>query len=698
MADTDAALKTQMFMSESARQNAMDLSTRISAGFQAASEAVRFESQVSQAMVGAAANFKQIQVDEWYKQEQVAMEARRINLAEKQAIALNEHRKAQLEAQNKRADSILEQQLERKKYQEEGEQYKTFDGEVRAEGRKSTADLDVINSQIEINKMRESELSKKLSDVSSISVANMPLAEKQAEIAKIKAELDIVRRNKITATEASIPLIQRAGKFSALSERVQRRSGSLESLREEFDTLRGINPQSNPNSKSYDPVSAAFPDMDKETGEYKEAPKANTNISTDKTSSFRFFETPETAPKAIERTVDDMYAVWNEKNYSPQLGRAVYEDLPEAAKIKFNQDAITLRIRDLAGMAQSGASVTESRRKKHQLYSDALNDGFQEEMDYMVPLIRQEAKKMYNQAENKPSTYSPNPDEVGNEYYVKAAQKIVGVNQPEGTPKPTDPLPLPGAAANPLADLGVDGDAPVDASAANRYIKLLGGATMESAASGNDEWIERKAIGLETYDKNLKQYQGRSEREYAVELNKLTDADLSLLSSIDLDSYSNVSGMGSQAPTLYKKETRRNVITNIIKSGKAAEILAEYSTRKSLSVEDIRLLGDARRELNIDYLQYDAKEAISNKEWDRAKSTAINKIEIAISKDDMNLPYFKNLIKGYNEGIEGYSDSDFKYILKEYIGVNPDAKVKIAGRNYTNLDLYKITMKEMFAE
>ena len=145
MADTDSALKTQMYMSESSRQNAMDLTNRISQGFQAASEAVKFESQVSQAMVKSAADFKQLQVDEWYKKEQVAMEARRINLAEKTAIARINNEKARIDAQNSRADSVLKRQQAADTEKQENERYKVVAAEVDSTIQGLKAKSDNIN-------------------------------------------------------------------------------------------------------------------------------------------------------------------------------------------------------------------------------------------------------------------------------------------------------------------------------------------------------------------------------------------------------------------------------------------------------------------------------------------------------------------------------------------------------------------------
>ena len=562
MADTDSALKTQMFMSESQRQNAMDLTNRISQGFQAAGEAVKFESQVSQAMVQSASNFKQLQVDEWYKKEQVAMEARRINLAEKQAIISNQNAKARIDVDNKRADALIETNKAREANRLKTEEYGKLEGEISAAAVPFETDLKVKEAQINISEAEKTKLKADRDKIAKTSVASMPLAQREARIKEIDLRIDQENEN-ISKITAGLPdIISSMGPLKSALQLAQSKSVPI-------DTIRGMIVKKEDNK--YIPSVSSI--IENETKEFRVVPET-------------IKETPK--PVVYETTFNDVNEYFNEDDYDPSIGRAIFNRIPEAKR----QDAV-IKIKEeraltLANLAFDQAKPSENITKRLQKQSDILGDNFVNTVNMKIGSVFNGARKLAYEREVKRTGKDVDFASFGKENieeqdYMMAAKSAVGLNQPvaEGENKPTPPgvsstegfkkgssdldAALSGKPTTPTPDAP-----PKDPM--KRYFEMFGVDKTESILAGNNEERTQQAHAYKMYEDGVSSYSNETsypENKLAEMLMKVDTATLGVKTSF-------AGGYETSS-----KEDKINRIKELLKDRtRAVKVLAEYDTRK----------------------------------------------------------------------------------------------------------------------
>ena len=576
MADTDSALKTQMYMSESSRQNAMDLTNRISQGFQAASEAVKFESQVSQAMVKSAADFKQLQVDEWYKKEQVAMEARRINLAEKTAIARINNEKARIDAQNSRADSVLKRQQAADTEKQENERYKVVAAEVDSTIQGLKAKSDNINIE-----------AKKISGEIANLDAQGQLLEPQVLAGEVSVEyaekygLEL-QKNKQKLGETTMSLYDRQARLNNVIAEVSSigpltigKARPVESLMSSLEQAR---------IKMLD-------EEQQETAQFL----ANSGISIDQSSLNEVFKKepivpakPLVIPKEFgQRDLEFWTDPSNNKFDKAFVQRTIIPKISEDKIKSFGESVNSIKT------FTSDALLTTSPDRWDDMLKDmpsiskidrwnSINPNASESEKIMGSkfLVKQRAQSIYDKA--KDLYFESNPTEDRNtttptfdalKPYIERAKPLIGDNG-NITPAsaPTTPAP-PGSTLAPKVNLGTPEER-------NKRVKiyeemLFGNEKelLQSTISGDLPKLKKAASTLDTFNQNLASARKLTKQQLALELSKIPFED------IDFDKY-----VSKGIMEFFKEDARKpKRILNLVESNpeRAYEIIARYNTKAS---------------------------------------------------------------------------------------------------------------------
>ena len=576
MADTDSALKTQMYISESSRQNAMDLTNRISQGFQAASEAVKFESQVSQAMVKSASDYKQIQIDEWYKKEQVAMEARRINLAEKTAIARVNNEKARIDAQNSRADSVLKRQQAADKEKQETERYKVVAAEVDSTIQGLKAKSDNINIE-----------TKKISGEIANLDAQGQLLEPQVLAGEVSVEyaekygLEL-QKNKQKLGETTMSLYDRQARLNNVIAEVSSigpltigKARPVESLMSSLEQAR---------IKMLD-------EEQQETAQFL----ANSGISIDQSSLNEVFKKepivpakPLVIPKEFgQRDLEFWTDPSNNKFDKAFVQRTIIPKISEDKIKSFGESVNSIKT------FTSDALLTTSPDRWDDMLKDmpsiskidrwnSINPNASESEKIMGSkfLVKQRAQSIYDKA--KDLYFESNPTEDRNtttptfdalKPYIERAKPLIGDNG-NITPAsaPTTPAP-PGSTLAPKVNLGTPEER-------NKRVKiyeemLFGNEEelLQSTISGDLPKLKKAASTLDTFNQNLASARKLTKQQLALELSKIPFED------IDFDKY-----VSKGIMEFFKEDARKpKRILNLVESNpeRAYEIIARYNTKAS---------------------------------------------------------------------------------------------------------------------
>ena len=133
MSAADSSLKAAMYIGESQQRAATNFATSISGMFSAISEGQKFAGDVNRSMVQSALNYKQVEMEEYFKNESLKMDARKLALAEQET-------KIKIGQENRRIDIAEKEVTNREKIlaeherdKAESEAYKGITGEIDAE-------------------------------------------------------------------------------------------------------------------------------------------------------------------------------------------------------------------------------------------------------------------------------------------------------------------------------------------------------------------------------------------------------------------------------------------------------------------------------------------------------------------------------------------------------------------------------------
>jgi hypothetical protein len=238
MAATDSTLKTQMYLGESQRQNALDFSKQISGMFSAISEGQKFAGDVNRSMVQSAFNYKRVEMEEYYKNESLKMDARKLALAEQET-------KIKIGQENRRIDIAERDTASREKYytaiaeeKKKSEEYKVILGEIDSDTSRYASMIDVKNAEIKtLEDQRQAIASSVTAQLNAL-----PVTASDAEREAIRANAaSLISRLDATISEhrgAISPLTSRLGDFIALKSLASGRSRAVSDIAKSLTELR----------------------------------------------------------------------------------------------------------------------------------------------------------------------------------------------------------------------------------------------------------------------------------------------------------------------------------------------------------------------------------------------------------------------------------------------------------------------------
>lgn len=241
MAATDSTLKTQMYLGESQRQNALDFSSSISSMFSAISEGQRFAGEVNRSMVQSALNYKQVEMDEYFKNEALKMDARKLALQEKET-------EIRLKQESDRIKIAERESLNRERYykakeykEAEDKKYNHVIGEISSEGFKIEAEIksrqdriDALKSQHDVLRAKELDLADRYKK----DHLSMPYEEYQRQLQSIQSQqIDLLSQSSTIHSE--LPDFQkRLGSISSLSQIAKSRARPADQIFSEFESTK----------------------------------------------------------------------------------------------------------------------------------------------------------------------------------------------------------------------------------------------------------------------------------------------------------------------------------------------------------------------------------------------------------------------------------------------------------------------------
>ena len=241
MAATDSTLKTQMYIGESQRQNALDFSSSISSMFSAISDGQKFAGDVNRSMVQSAFNYKQTEMDEYFKNEALKMDARKLALQEKET-------EIRLKQESARIKIAENESLNRERYykakedkEAEDEKYNPVLGEISSEGFKIEAEIksrqdriDALKSQHDVLRAKELDLADRYKK----DPLSMPYEEYQRQLQSIQSQqIDLLSQSSTIHSE--LPEFQkRLGSIGSFSQIAKSRARPADQIFSEFESTK----------------------------------------------------------------------------------------------------------------------------------------------------------------------------------------------------------------------------------------------------------------------------------------------------------------------------------------------------------------------------------------------------------------------------------------------------------------------------
>lgn len=549
MADTDSALKTQLFMSESQRNNAMDLTNRINQGFQAIGQALKFKSDISQSMVSSALDLRKLEIDEWYKGEALKNEAASLRIREQELIKDNDYRRDalnekmeynRLERERKladqdriRANSLVTNQIGVLDQENEGLVIEAANIEKRINqlevdyfanpGKTSREEIDdlkanyrlgleKIQGKIISNKFKVSRLTNTkgdiaagLADLSTVSGApnerdysglrNAPNESANIGLTPNPKIIDGVDRGPSVVTDeyGVMSLGESKGKYYPSPQGLP--------LSQEYpvDQLTGQMLSPEQVEIALKQGGTLVPEHQRNAYNNQQQKSKSSDVDSGLTEKRGFDKEviPIVKPKTYKISAKDVFYYADtapNADYNPAALKNMYESLPEEERNNVSSKIKISRAEEAAKSAV--ALIWEANyepKKENERYGDIIpTDNFK-----TINVFQETKKAALERLKNKTSDdLIKDPSLITLEDGMKAANKVFGINQEPNTP-PAAPRP-PGVNTDEVnAALGLGGKNPQPnnpppntdefniETATNNYIKMLGGDSLESDAMGS---------------------------------------------------------------------------------------------------------------------------------------------------------------------------------------------------------------------
>lgn len=651
MADTDSALKTQLFMSESQRNNAMDLTNRINQGFQAIGQALKFKSDISQSMVSSALDLRKLEIDEWYKGEALKNEAASLRIREQELIKDNDYRRDalnekmeynRLERERKladqdriRANSLVTNQIGVLDQENEGLVIEAANIEKRINqlevdyfanpGKTSREEIDdlkanyrlgleKIQGKIISNKFKVSRLTNTkgdiaagLADLSTVSGApnerdysglrNAPNESANIGLTPNPKIIDGVDRGPSVVTDeyGVMSLGESKGEYYPSPQGLP--------LSQEYpvDQLTGQMLSPEQVEIALKQGGTLVPEHQRNAYNNQQQKSKSSDVDSGLTEKRGFDKEviPIVKPKTYKISAKDVFYYADtapNADYNPAALKNMYESLPEEERNNVSSKIKISRAEEAAKSAV--ALIWEAKyepKKENERYGDIIpTDNFK-----TIDVFQETKKAALERLKNKTSDdLIKDPSLITLEDGMKAANKVFGINQEPNTP-PVVPKP-PGVNTDEVnAALGLGGNNPPPPNtnkfdietATNNYIKMLGGDSTESDAMGEvfNNRINEQAGALAKFDKDTNQFLEKDERELTRSLASLSEDELGVIKTVSSGDYGNF--------TYGTYENRQQAVKAIMSKGKryAAEFLAERELVKS---KKFNLYKEARKKID----------------------------------------------------------------------------------------------------
>lgn len=238
MSAADSSLKAAMYIGESQQRAATNFATSISGMFSAISEGQKFAGEVNRSMVQSAFNYKQAEMEEYYKNESLKMDARRLAMAEQET-------KIRIGQENRRIDIAEKELTSREKYytaiaeeKKKSEEYKVILGEIDSDTSRYASMINVKNAEIKtLEDQRQAIASSATAQLNAL-----PVTASDAEREAIRANAaSLISRLDATISEhrgAISPLTSRLGDFIALKSLASGRSRAVSDIAKSLTELR----------------------------------------------------------------------------------------------------------------------------------------------------------------------------------------------------------------------------------------------------------------------------------------------------------------------------------------------------------------------------------------------------------------------------------------------------------------------------
>lgn len=309
MSAADSSLKTAIYIGESQQRAATNFATSISGMFSAISDGQKFAGEVNRSMVQSALNYKQVEMEEYFKNESLKMDARKLALAEQET-------KIKIGQENRRIDIAERDTASREKYytaieeeKKKSEEYKVILGEIDSDTSRYASLIDVKNAEIKtLEDQRQAIASSATAQLNAL-----PVTASDAEREAIRANAaSLISRLDATISEhrgAISPLTSRLGDFIALKSLASGRSRAVSDIAKSLTELR------TPKQESTSPE--FFP-----------------SVNDPSRRSDPFQSQPLPVPQYQYRASDIQRVLIQPRgsDYNPEAARYVFDRLPESKK------------------------------------------------------------------------------------------------------------------------------------------------------------------------------------------------------------------------------------------------------------------------------------------------------------------------------------------------------------------------------
>lgn len=310
MSAADSSLKAAMYIGESQQRAATNFATSISGMFSAISDGQKFAGEVNRSMVQSALNYKQVEMEEYFKNESLKMDARKLALAEQET-------KIKIGQENKRIDIAEKELTNREKYyksleeeKKKSEEYKGILGDIDSDTSRYASLIDVKNAEI-----------KTLED------------QRQAIASSVTAQLNALP---VTASDAEREAIRAnaASLMSKLDTAISEHRSAISPLTAKLGDFIALKSLASGRSRTVADIAKSLSDLRTPKQEQTETFTFTPSVNDPSYRSDPFQALPVPTPKYEYGTSDIQRVLIQPRgsDYNPEAARYVFDRLPESKK------------------------------------------------------------------------------------------------------------------------------------------------------------------------------------------------------------------------------------------------------------------------------------------------------------------------------------------------------------------------------